>query len=262
LTFAGQPASAQAGSVITTTDFNSPPGGQIEVSGASPNATVTIAIASSTPSGATLSGTTKVRADNEGNAFFGDLSIALHGTDTLLASSKNASSATSSSFTIWDVAQSCKGNQPCNANFSQTNVQSVSESGTSSSDGFLLLSVGQDTVNCGDTFSHAPKATTASTSRTFNGSGPKTVSVTIPKSQVQILPIPNNGAGNYAVCYQGGAFTDINGNPVAAGTPGLLPDCKKVTPANTPPCVVSISKTGAGNLVETILVPNNDPKFA
>jgi hypothetical protein len=209
------------------------------------------------PSGATLSGTTTVRANNQGNAFFGDLSIALHGTDTLLATSKNATSATSHSFTIWDVAQPCTQNKPCTAPF-QSNVQSETESGTSSTPGFLLLSVGQDTIDCRDGFSHAPEVTTAST-QTFTTNSAKTVVVTIPKSRVQILPIPNNGSGNYAICYQSDTkFRDVNGNLTNLGD---LPDCNKVSPANTPPCVVSINKVAGGDLQETILLPPLDPHF-
>jgi hypothetical protein len=73
----------------------------------------------------------------------------------------------------------------------------------------------------------------------------KTLTVTIDKSVVQAQG-PNNGAGSYAVCYQNLATGKIT-DP--------LPGCNKTSP----PCVVSITKTGSGTIVEIIKLPGDDP---
>ena len=67
---------------------------------------------------------------------------------------------------------------------------------------------------------------------------------------------PNNGAAFYQVCYSSDtAFVNRSGNVVNTG---LLPDCNAATP---PPCVVSITKDKAGQIVEKVSVPSGDPKF-
>ena len=114
-------------------------------------------------------------------------------------------------------------------------------------------SVGQDTIDCHDTYNHAPSVTTLS-SVNFT-SGGKTAVVRIDKSVVQ--QTPNNGTAFYQVCYQGTApFTDRSGATVSIG---LLPDCKNV--GNVAPCVVSITKDKSGDIVETLSLPGSDPKF-
>ena len=51
-------------------------------------------------------------------------------------------------------------------------------------------------------------------------------------------------------------FTYPGGVVHPKGTPFLLPDCKAV--GGTPPCVESITKTNAGDVIETITLPPDD----
>jgi hypothetical protein len=67
----------------------------------------------------------------------------------------------------------------------------------------------------------------------------------------------NNGAAFYQVCYESPtAFKDRFNNTVNLG---WLPDCKNVS--NVPPCVQSITKDNAGNVLEKVLLPPGDPRL-
>jgi len=264
LNFAGQPTDAQVNATITTQPFNTPPGGPVQVEVLDGNnvritsstATITLQIDPASPNpapGATLSGGSSVtQGAVAGVASFSTLSINVHGVYDLLATSPGITSAASATFDIWDSVASCQPGQTCTGTVSTSNSQTSQVSGTSSTSGFLLESLGEDTLSCGDTFNHAPSVTTVS-ERNFSSSAPKTVVVTIAKQVVQLTP--NNGAASYAVCYSSSTpFTDVNGNTV---TTGLLPGCK--ANAVVPPCVASITKDQAGEVVETVTVPSGDP---
>jgi hypothetical protein len=120
----------------------------------------------------------------------------------------------------------------------------------------LLLTLDpKDTLSCGDTFNHAPSVTTAATFH-FSATGNKTMVGIIDKTIDQAQP--NNGVSFYRVCFESDdmTFTYPGGVVHPMGTPFLLPDCKAV--GGTPPCVKSITKTNAGDVLETITLPPDD----
>jgi hypothetical protein len=278
LNFATQPADAVKGSTITTTPFNSPTGGavQVEVLDGNNNrvtsstAAISVALDPTSPNpapGAVLSGTLTTNAV-AGVASFSNLSINLHGVYKLRATSTGLTSATSAAaFTIWDSVAACPVGGSCQPltvadgkNFSAT----FSGSG-STTPGFLMLSVGQDapaTLDCGDSYNHAPVVTNGSMYQ-FNSTAPKTMVGRIDKSIVQ--QTPNNGAAFYQVCFESDKpFTSRDGTLMTpdpssgVAGPALLPDCKAVQ--NKPPCVQSITKNNSGDIVITILLPADDPQ--
>jgi hypothetical protein len=128
-------------------------------------------------------------------------------------------------------------------------------SGTSSSGGFLLLTLGQDNLSCGDNFNHAPSVTTSTTYH-FTATGNKQMIGLISKAVDHLEP--NNGVSFYRVCFESDDATFVYPGGVVhpMGTPYLLPDCKAVN--NTPPCVTSITKTNAGVVKEVITLPTDD----
>jgi hypothetical protein len=118
----------------------------------------------------------------------------------------------------------------------------------------LVASLGADTIDCGDPFNHAPVTTTFNAYGLTAGGG-KTATLQIDKSVVQVQP--NNGASFYRVCYESPTpFVDASGATV---TLGLLPSCSAV--ANVAPCQQSVTKTKAGDVIETVLLPAGDPRF-
>jgi hypothetical protein len=264
LNFLSQPTDAQVNATITAQPFNTPPGGPVQVEVLDGNnaritsstGAITLQIGPTSPNsaaGATLSGAGSVTQNaTAGLASFATLSINLHGAYNLLATSPGIISTTSAVFDIWDSVATCQPGQQCTDTVSNTDSQTSQVTGTSATTGFLLASLGQDALSCGDTFNHAPGVTTVS-ELNFSSSAPKTVVVTIAKQVVQ--QTPNNGASFYAVCYSSPTpFTDVNGNIV---TTGLLPKCK--ANALVAPCVKSITKDNAGEIVETVTVPSGDP---
>ena len=140
LAFTGQPAAAETNAVITTTPINTPAGQPVQVSVvdandnvvALPNVPITIALAPvpPTPAGATLSGTKIVSTGTDGRASFGNLSVDTHGTYVLNATSPGLTSATSTSFGIWDDAAACTG--ACSVTVTQTKQQSTQVNASSS----------------------------------------------------------------------------------------------------------------------------------
>jgi len=265
LNFFTQPADAVKGTAITTTPINTPPGGAIAVEVLDGNnqrvtastAAITVAIGGDSPNpgpGAALSGTTTQSAV-AGVASFSNLAIGVHGVYTLSATSPGVVAAGSGSFGIWDQASSCASGTTCSVSVSQARAVSSQITGNTSTTGALVASLGADSVTCGDTFNHAPIATTFNAFG-LTASGSKTAIVQIDKAIVQATP--NNGVSSYQVCYQSPTpFTDRAGN--AGVTQGLLPDCKAVS--NQAPCVDSITKTKAGDVVETLSLPAGDPRF-
>jgi hypothetical protein len=256
LNFFSHPADAAKGSVITTTPFNFPiPGGPIQVEvldGTNARVTSTPAITVAAPN---LSGTLTANAV-AGVASFQNLSINANGVYTLTASSAGLGTATSESFTIWESAATCSPGQSCASTAAEGSF-SATFSGTSTTKGFLLVSVDRYTkgsLECGDTYSHAPSVTSAATYQ-FTATSTKVMVGRIAKSDVQLDP--DNGVGLYRVCFDSDEpFVGRNGSTVPPGTPALLPDCNAV--ANVPPCVQSITKTKAGDVIITILLPKDD----
>jgi hypothetical protein len=266
LHFFTEPADAAINTAITSTPFNSPPGTSVQVEvldGSGHRVTSSmapIAIAITPPTNGLLTGDnnqsdTVTKNAVAGVASFADLKINTHGSYTLIATSQGLTSEISSSITIWDSTQACTANILCTATVGDTSSFQSQFSGTSSTGGFLLLTLGQDTLSCGDTFNHAPSVTTAATFH-FSATGNKTIIGDIDKSVDQAEP--NNGVAFYRVCFESDdmTFTYPGGIVHPMGTPFLLPDCKAV--GGTPPCVKSITKTNAGDVLETITLPPDD----
>jgi hypothetical protein len=255
LVFVGQPHAAVTGRTITTTDFNIPPGDSVQVEAqdaegqrvTSFSELVTLHInMSSVPKGETVT-----LSGNEANAFggvatFDKLSISHSGTFTLRANSSTAGSVDSDSFTIWD--KRCQQGEPCVV--SKTN--SMTAEVNTSAAGIFLLSLNADSIDCGDSFNHAPGTVTVESTSTET----KVVTIRIDKSVVKATP--NNGVMSYQVCYESGTpFTDRNG---AVTTKGLLPDCPPMPTAADAPCILSKTKDRAGRVVIRVLLPAGDPK--
>jgi hypothetical protein len=76
-------------------------------------------------------------------------------------------------------------------------------SGTSSTGGYLLVTLGQDTLSCGDTYNHAPTVTTFTTYQ-FSATGNKTIVGRIDKTIDQLQS--NNGVSFYRVCFESDDF--------------------------------------------------------
>jgi hypothetical protein len=107
--------------------------------------------------------------------------------------------------------------------------------------------------SCNDPFRHAAQYTTVAE----NGLTPGSIVFTV--------TFTNSSAPGYwwvpfAVCFQSNVpFTNLFGKSV---TTGLLPLCP-LRNTGVGPCIKSISELpfGIGNVVETVVIPSNDPKF-
>jgi hypothetical protein len=259
LVFQGQPHSAVKGETITTIDFD-PHGAPVQVkaqdnAGNPVEGTITLAVAFSSvppseiPKGKTVDDffSEKTADTVEGVATFDSLSSSHSGTFTLQAKGTGFTpSDPSDSFTIWD--KRCQRGEPCVVSKPNSMTAAVNTSAA----GIFLLSLNADSIDCGDSFNHAPGTVTVESTSTET----KVLTITINKSVVKATP--NNGVRFYQVCYDSVTpFTDRDGNMVMRG---LLPDCPPMpTPADAP-CILSKTKTGAGNVVIRVLLPAKDPK--
>jgi hypothetical protein len=265
----GPQDAAVAPTVITTSDFNTPAGGpiQVQISGGSQTATVTVAISPASPDAdpaAVLGGTTQVRARN-GVASFSDLTIDKHGTYKLVATSDNATPATSDAFRIWDAV--CSNGGKCTAGqIVKTSVQDSdqeSASTTAPTGQTVALSLGDENIKAqceavetanGVTANHGP----FTTSLFATGGGLKTVTFIVSSFWDSTQGNPP-GASFYEVCYvdEQQTWTDAFGNTISIGTASLLPDC---SPSVDAPCVVSRTKESRSRNVK-IVVKLRDSKM-
>jgi hypothetical protein len=266
LNFFTEPADAAINTTITSTPFNTPTGTSVQVEVldgsnhrvTSSTAPISVAINSQQPGGTgTLSGGGSQNAV-AGVASFSSLKIDTHGIYTLIATSPGITSDVSGPLTIWDSAQACAADKSCSTTLGDVNTYQTQFSGTSTTSGFLLLTLGQDpksSLPCSSSFNYAPSVTTGAT-YLFTANGNKKIVSLIDKTVDQLQP--NNGVSFYRVCFESDDITfTYPGNVVhPMGTAFILPDCKSV--ANTPPCVNSITKTNAGDVIETITLPPND----
>ena len=269
LAFLSMPADAVVNGTISTVPFTAN-GGAVQVEVLDGNnqlitnstAPVSLSLSATSPNegqGAVLSGGAAIDASG-GIASFNTLSINVHGVYVLLASSTTAgiTSALSMPFGIWDDDASCANGQSCNASINVKNSMSTDIQGLAGGGGFLSLSLGEDSLSCGDTFNHAPSVTTVSAFG-YSAAQPKTVTLTIFKAALKSYP--NSGLSFWAVCYASpNEFTTASG-PAPFGNgffTGLLADCGPAFPA---PCVQSISKDPANDVVEVVSVPAGDPTF-
>jgi hypothetical protein len=128
----------------------------------------------------------------------------------------------------------------------------VTVSGTSTTNAVVFVQIGQDTLNCGDPFFHAPEVTTVSETG-FTSAVGKQVTLDINKSVVG-----KKFFLFFQVCYSGTTpFTDIFGHKNV--TTGVLPYCFLVR--NKAPCAVSTTESRAGDVIEKFDVPAGDPRF-
>jgi hypothetical protein len=271
LVFQGEPQDGLTGGLITTTDFNTPPGEPVRVAaldaGGMPvssfSGTITLAVASSSvpsseippPPGTTadafFSGT-KATAVN-GVATFGSLSSSHSGTFTLRAETSDAASAVSASFDVWN--KRCEQGTPCVVSKPKSMTAEVNTSAA----GTYLLSLNADSIDCGDSFNHAPGTVSVDSTSAET----KVLTITIDKTVVKATP--NNGVNSYQVCHQADhTFTTKDGTAAVEDPPGtftgLLPACPPMPTAADAPCILSKTKDKAGNVVITLLLPAGDPK--
>jgi hypothetical protein len=258
----GEPHDALTGATITTTEFNIPPGASVRVEAedaaghrvTSFSGTITLAVASSSvPSSEIPPGTTvdaffsgKTATAVNGVATFGSLSSSHSGTFTLRAETSDAASAVSASFDVWD--KRCEQGTLCVVSKPRTMTAALNTSAA----GTYFLSLNADSIDCGDSFNHAPGTVSVDSTSAET----KVLTITIDKSAVKAAP--NNGVTFYQVCYQSDTeFTDRNGTRT---TLGLLPDCPSMPMPADAPCILSKTKDKAGNVIIMVLLPAGDPK--
>jgi choice-of-anchor C domain-containing protein len=189
----------------------------------------------------------------------GTHTYAAHGTYTVgvnISSLGGASATVADSVGVSDAVTTCTASG-CSGSVS-TPQQNVGISSTSTS-GTILTTVDpadQSSLSCGDSFRHAPQATTV-TDTGLNANILYTITFKNKAASGQWF-VP------FAVCYQAQTpFKDLAGHVV---TTGLLPVCTLVPRPNKPlvaPCVQSITELPLflGNVVEKIVLPPGDPRF-
>ncbi len=189
----------------------------------------------------------------------GTHTYAAHGAYTVsvsITSTSGGADSTSESATVADAVTTCTGSG-CTGSVT-TPQQTVGISSTSTS-GTILTTVDpadQSSFSCGDSFRHAPQATTV-TDTGLNANILYTVTFKNKAATGQWF-VP------FAVCYQAQTpFKDLYGHTV---TTGLLPVCTLIPRPGKPlvaPCVQSITELPLflGNVVEKIVLPPGDPRF-
>jgi hypothetical protein len=253
LAFVTEPTDTTINTAITTQPFNAA-GGAIQVAVEDGNnnvvtsstAPIALQIGPDSPEPAPNAALTGGGPQNasSGVAAFNDLTINTHGIYDLQATSPGLASATSTvppGFEIWDQAANCQVS--CSGSVAIPKVE-TSQGTAPSNKGFLLLTLGQDqepALCANDGFHHAPDGSSVS-SFGFDNNGMMTVGtlvVDINKSQVQSNG-PNNGAASYQVCFQDGLGNVFDPLPTCKANPGQVP------------CLQSVTKTQAGDVIETI----------
>lgn len=90
----------------------------------------------------------------------------------------------------------------------------------------------------------------------------RTLTQTLSIAKAVVDQQPNNGAGNYVLCYDAAGntnhttFVDSGGQTV---TVGFLPTCSTAGLPAGNPCIESITKTQGGDLLITFTAPGGDP---
>ena len=252
------PTDAEVKAAITSIPIDpNGPGVQVEVIDGleqrvtSSDALIELAIgADPPPSGATLQGDTSNNAVN-GVATFDNIKIAAAGSGyTLVASSPDIAAPDdddppfeSDAFNIWQQVVPCESDEFCSTSISdQGSMQATVDmepTAKPATSGALLVSLGADTVDCKDTFNHAPSAVTVDS---VGLDGAKTVTLRIDKVVDQQQA--NNGVSFYEVCFKRPGEPEF-----------LLPACG----AADPPCIAAKTKTKAGDVLVTVNLPAGDP---
>ncbi len=188
-------------------------------------------------------------------AVAGTHTYATHGTfpvTVLVTDAGGSSTSPTTTASVDDAVITCPAGQSCSGTATVPNSMAVTVSGTSTTNAVLFVQIGQDALNCGDPFFHAPEVTTL-TETGFNSSAGKVVTLDINKSVVgkKLFLL-------FQVCYSGTTpFTDFFGRKNV--TTGVLPYCLLVR--NKAPCVVSTIKNSVGDVIEKFDVPGGDPRF-
>lgn len=267
LRFVNQPAGARVDETITTSPYNTPPGGAVTVEVVdtaghrvtTSSAVVTMSLAPGSSTGA-LSGTKVVTAVN-GLATFADLSIDTQGSYMLLARSPELASATSESFRIDEAATVCAENVACTATLADPDaslaVSAPSSAGADS--GVLTINRGPG-LDC-DGYDELLDRDFAVDFLPDAGAIARSKTVTLMISREVMKASPNNGVAHLNMCF--GAPFEFAVKP---GTPplqehdglfvGLLPDC------GTAPCVSKRKGHGGGAIIE-VRAPggDQDPRY-
>jgi hypothetical protein len=159
------------------------------------------------------------------------------------------------SVVVADAVITCS-KSPCTGSVSSPQQSETANS--PSTTGNILVSLDStlpagQTFSCNDPFRHAAQFTTVADNGLNSGS--IVLTVTFKNSSASgfwLVP--------FAVCFQSNVpFTNLFGKSV---TTGLLPLCP-LKNTGVGPCVKSISELpfGLGNVVETLVIPSNDPKI-
>ncbi len=182
---------------------------------------------------------------------------AAHGTYTVTVTVHDVGGASvilTGSAMVSDAVISCPAGKSCTSTVTVPNKMSTQVVGTSSTNGQIFLSVGLDTLSCGDPYDHAPEVSTITESDYTSPIG-KVIFLTIDKSVVAKFANPR--LTNFRICYSSPTpFKDIYGHTV---TTGLLPYC--VANRFQTPCDLLTYFDLKGNVVEVFDAPSGDPKF-
>lgn len=180
-------------------------------------------------------------------------------TDTLTASAAGFDAVTSQAFDVVQSLVPCAAGKTCAtgtlSDHAASMLVSITAATGSSADVLTATVKGDPSVfgTCGQPA--GPSSPPLGSVVTFNvTTRSKTVTMTLPKAYVQL--IPNNGTPFMDICLDvpaAAAFVDKFGHTV---TTGLLPDC---TASRTTVCIASRGKN-AGNEVITVLLPPGDPR--
>jgi len=185
---------------------------------------------------------------------------ATHATNTAVIVTVNDvggsySTATDNAVLVADAVTSCSAGTSCSG-VDNTKTEQVNASTNNPGSGFVLISTDpSSTLNCGDSFRHAP--TVVDETDTFSpGSSSITVTDTFPED----LGTKGKGLEGlfFAVCFASNKpFTDAYGKSTELG---LLPICNpfKVGPG---PCVNYILPGKGDTIVERITYPAGDPRY-
>lgn len=155
----------------------------------------------------------------------------------------------------YTAVDSCAAGEDCDTGFTgdpaHTEARAVSTaSGTADVVG---LAINDDEGSCAGKFRKESKSKAVTVDSVAQD---RTVTVYIQLDKLVVTQATPNGAGHAAICHESPKpFRDRRNNLV---TTGFLPVCADATAAG--PCVVTISKTGAGDFFATVRQPGGDPK--
>lgn len=180
--------------------------------------------------------------------------------DTLTATASGYAPATSGAFDVLQSVVPCSAGKSCSSGTlsdrAGTTLVSINAASGPLADVLTTTVKGDPSVfgSCGQPAGGTPEPALGSVV-TFNvTSRGKTVTMTLPRSYVNL--VPNNGTPFMDICLDvpaGSEFVDKFGHTV---TTGLLPDCSST---RTTVCIASRGKN-AGNEVISMLLPPGDPR--